>query len=305
MAQLKKIKTPLLEIGYYEHGARDGWPVVLAHGFPYDVHAYDDVIPHLAAAGARVIVPYTRGFGPTRFLRADTPRNGQQAALASDVISLLDALGIAKATLAGFDWGGLASCVAAALWPERVAGLVSYGGYDVADVAASRLPSPAGLECVMWYQHLFQSERGRQCLAHDRRALCRLLWEQWSPTWAFGDDVFERTADAFDNPDFVDVVIHCYRFVHGSEPGDPALDELEVKLAARPTIAVPCVTLDGTQDPLKPGGSAAHDVMFTGRHERRVFEVGHAFPAEAPEAFARAVIDVHAWAEEQRRKGHS
>ncbi|KAI1274226.1 Alpha/Beta hydrolase protein [Xylaria sp. FL0933] len=296
MAELKRIKTATLEIAYYEHGAPDGFPVVLAHGFPYDVHAYDAVIPRLAAAGARVIVPYARGYGPTRFLAADTMRTGQQAALASDIIALLDALGIQKATLAGFDWGGLASCVAAALWPERVAALVSYAGYDIADVEAEQDPAPPDLECVMWYQHLFQSERGRKCLARDRRALCRILWRQWSPSWAFTDEMFDRTAASFENPDFVEVVIHAYRFVHGKEAGDPALEELERKLAAKPKITVPCITLDGTQDPLKPGGSASHADMFVGRHERRVFEVGHAFPAEAPEAFAQAVIDVHSWA---------
>ncbi|KAI1748719.1 Alpha/Beta hydrolase protein [Xylaria castorea] len=295
MAQLKKIKTPILEIAYYEHGTREGWPVVLAHGFPYDVHAYDEVIPHLASGGARIIVPYARGYGATRFLSADAMRTGQQAALASDIVALLDALGIRQATLAGFDWGGLASCVAAALWPERVSALVSYAGYDVADVAAQREPAPASLECVMWYQHLFQSERGRKCLAQDRKALCRILWEQWSPTWEFTDETFERTAEAFENPDFVDVVIHAYRFVHGKEAGDPTLDHLEEKLATKPKITVPCITLDGTQDPLKPGGSASHAEMFVGRHERRVFEVGHAFPAESPEAFAQAIIDVHNW----------
>ncbi|KAI1424239.1 Alpha/Beta hydrolase protein [Xylaria sp. FL1777] len=295
MAQLKRIKTPVLEIAYCEHGTPDGFPVVLAHGFPYDVHAYEAVIPRLVSGGARVIVPYTRGYGPTRFLSASTMRTGQQAALASDLISLLDALGIRKATLAGFDWGGLASCVAAALWPERVSGLVSYAGYDVADVKAQRHPSPAALECVMWYQHLFQSERGRECLARDRRALCRILWRQWSPSWEFTDEMFDRSAESFENPDFVDVVIHAYRFAHGKEAGDPMLDELEGKLAAKPKITVPCITLDGTQDPLKPGGSASHADMFVGRHERRVFDVGHAFPAEAPEAFAQAIIDVHDW----------
>jgi len=301
MAQLKKIKTAVLEIAYYDHGPQDGWPVVLAHGFPYDVHAYDAVVPLLVAQGARVIVPYTRGFGPTRFLSASAMRTGQQAALASDIVALLDALGIQgerKATLAGFDWGGLASCVASLLWPERVAGLVSYAGYDVADVAAQRdEPCPPSLECVMWYQHLFQSERGRRCLARDRRALCRLLWAQWSPSWDFGDDVFARTAEAFDNPDFVDVVVHCYRFHLGREPGDPALEHLERKLAARPKITVPCITLDGTLDPLKPGGSAAHAEMFAARHERREYNVGHAFPLEAPEAFAQAIIDVHNWSQ--------
>ncbi|KAI0968387.1 Alpha/Beta hydrolase protein [Xylaria arbuscula] len=300
MAQLKRVKTAVLEIAYYEHGPPDGFPVVLAHGFPYDVHAYDAVIPHLVSASARVIVPYARGYGPTRFLAASTMRSGQQAALGSDIIALLDALGIPKATLAGFDWGGLASCVATALWPERVSGLVSYAGYDVIDVEAQRDPSPAELECVMWYQHLFQSERGRKCLAQDRKALCRILWKQWSPSWAFTDEMFDRSAEAFENPDFVDVVIHAYRFVHGKEAGDPALDELEKRLAAKPKITVPCITLDGTQDPLKPGGSASHAEMFVGRHERRVFEVGHAFPAEAPEAFAQAIIDVHSWSEAAR-----
>ncbi|KAI1151904.1 Alpha/Beta hydrolase protein [Nemania diffusa] len=296
MAQLKKTDTQLLEIAYYEHGAPDGWPVVLTHGFPYDAHAYDAVVPLLVRRGARVIVPYLRGFGETRFLFAITMRTGQQAALAADIISLLDALDIPQAVLAGFDWGGLASCAAAALWPERVAGLVSYAGYDIADIAAQqREPAPPGLECVMWYQHLFQSERGRACLARDRRALCRLLWTQWSPTWRFAEADFERAAAAFENPDFVDVVVHAYRFVHGKEAGDPALDGLEARLAARPRIAVPCVTLDGAQDPLKPGGSAGHAEMFVGRHERRVFDVGHAFPVEAPGAFAQAVIDVHDW----------
>ncbi|KAI0471414.1 Alpha/Beta hydrolase protein [Xylaria cf. heliscus] len=297
--QLKKIKTPVLEIAYYEHGTPTGWPVVLAHGFPYDTHAYDAVIPHLTAAGARILVPFARGFGATRFLSDDTMRSGQQAALASDIIALLDALGIPRAILAGFDWGGLASCVAAALWPDRVAALVSYAGYDIADVKREKSePAPPGLECVMWYQHLFQSERGRKCLARDRGALCRMLWEQWSPGWEFEEETFARTARAFENPDFVGVVVHAYRFVHGKEEGDPELRHLEERLAAKPKIRVPCITLDGTLDPLKPGGSAGHAEMFVGRHERRVFEVGHAFPAEAPEDFAQAVIDVHGWTSE-------
>jgi pimeloyl-ACP methyl ester carboxylesterase len=298
MAQLKKIKTEVLEVAYYDHGPQEGWPVVLAHGFPYDVHAYEAVVPLLVAQGARVIVPYTRGFGPTRFLSENTMRTGQQAALASDIMALLDGLGIQKATLAGFDWGGLASCVATLLWPERVAGLVSYAGYDVADVAAQRdEPCPPALECVMWYQHLFQSERGRRCLARDRRALCKLLWAQWSPSWDFSDDVFARTAEAFANPDFVDVVVHCYRFHLGREPGDRALEDWEEKLAARPKITVPCITLDGALDPLKPGGSADHAAMFAARHERREYNVGHAFPLEAPEAFAQAIVDVHSWSQ--------
>lgn len=293
---LRRIKTPTLEIAYYEHGPENGWSVVLSHGFPYDIQAYDEVAPKLAQEGARVIVPYLRGFGPTRFLSSSTMRSGQQAAVGSDVIALLDALGIEKAVLAGFDWGGLASCVATALWPERVAGLVSYAGYDIIDRAQQHegVVDPK-LECVMWYQHLFQSERGRKCLTEHRRELCRLLWQQWSPTWSASDEYFDRTAEAWDNPDFVEVVIHCYRFCFGTEEGDPAFEDLEKTLASRPTIKVPAITLDGTVDPLKPGGSASHDAMFIARHERRVCDVGHAFPIEAPEAFANAILDVHRW----------
>ncbi|KAI0394450.1 putative hydrolase [Xylariaceae sp. FL0594] len=301
--QLKKVRTSTLEIAYYDHGPAGGWPVVLSHGFPYDVHAYDDVVPLLVSRSARVIVPYLRGFGPTRFLhpasRVSGMRTGQQTALASDIIALLDALGIEKAVLAGFDWGGLASCVASLLWPERVAGLVSYAGYDVADVASQRdEPCPPELEYTMWYQHLFQSERGRKCLAQNRRTLCRMLWSQWSPSWAFSEETFERTAETFDNEAWVDVVVHCYRFHMGRVDGHPDLEELEKKVAMKPKVTVPCITLDGTLDPLKPGGSAAHAQMFVARHERREVEVGHAFPMEAPEAFAQAVIDVHGWARE-------
>ena len=225
-------------------------------------------------------------------------RSGQQAAVGSDIIALLDALGIQKAILAGFDWGGLASCVATALWPERVSGLVSYAGYDIIDRAGQQQPTHPSLECVMWYQHLFQQERGRRCLAGHRRDLCRLLWQQWSPTWKWNSEIYDRTAPSFDNPDFVDVVIHCYRFVFGTEEGDPALENEEKILASRPRIGVPSITLDGTQDPLKPGGSGDHDVMFAERHERRVFNVGHAFPMENPEAFAQAILDVHRWTDQ-------
>jgi len=291
----RSVRTDVLEIAYQESGSPGGWPVVLSHGFPYDVHAYDQVVPTLAAAGARVIIPYLRGFGPTRFLSPATLRSGQQAALGSDVISLLDALKLDTAILAGFDWGGLASCVATALWPDRVAGLVSYAGYDVIDVKRLGHAFPPSLEHAMWYQHLFQIERGRDCLRTYRRDLCRMLWEQWSPNWKFDDDTFERTATSFDNPDFVDVVIHAYRFCFGLEAGDPKLDPLEARLAEMPKITVPTITLDGTSDPLKPGGTADHAKMFVSRHEHRAFECGHAFPHEAPEAFADAVLTVHRW----------
>lgn len=292
---MQTVTTDTLEIAYFDLGRDNGWPVVLSHGFPYDPHAYDEVAPLLVEAGARVIVPYLRGFGPTRFLSASSMRSGQQAALGKDVVDLLDALGIKRAILAGYDWGGLASCVASALWPERVSGLVSYAGYDVIDVKRlghSYLPS---LENAVWYQHLFQHERGRECLTLHRRDLCRLLWQQWSPTWPFDDETFERTAVSFDNPDFVDVVIHSYRFDFGNEAGDPTLADLEVHLAAKPPVLVPAITLDGRLDPLKPGGTADHATMFKARHEHRAVDCGHNLPWEAPKDFADAIITVHAW----------
>jgi len=295
MSTLKTIETKFLEIAFLDEGPASGWPVILAHGFPYDVHAFDEVVPHLAQAGARVIVPFLRGFGPTRFLHKDTMRSGQQAALGHDVIDLLDALGIQRAILAGNDWGGVASCVASALWPERVTGLVSYAGYDIVDVERLGHAFAPALENVQWYQHLFQLERGRECLAQHRRALCRILWEQWSPGWKFDDATFERTASSFDNPDFVDVVIHCYRFCFGTAAGDPALASLEDRLAAKPKIGVPTITLDGTQDPLKPGGTANHAPMFIARHEHRVVDCGHNLPWEAPDDFADAILTVRAW----------
>ncbi|MCD2191057.1 alpha/beta fold hydrolase [Actinomycetospora soli] len=197
--------------------------------------------------------------------------------------------------MAGYDWGGLASCVLAALRPDRVAGLVALGGYDVIDVAAQRRPQAPGLEHAVWYQHLLQSERGRAVLETHRRELCRMLWHQWSPRWRFDDALFARTAEAFDNPDFVDVVAHAYRHALGNAAGDPAYEALEATLAARPPITVPAVTVDGTDDPLKPGGTADHAGMFTGRHEHRVVDVGHALPYEAPAAFADAMLRVRAW----------
>src|ERR1019366_9748558 len=212
---MKTMRTDTLEIAFEEHGPADGWPVILSHGFPYDVRAYDEVAPILASSGAHVIVPYLRGFGPTRFLSGSTMRNGPQAALGRDLIGLLDGLRIERAIVAGFDWGGLASCVATALWPERGAGPVSLASYDVIDVGRLGHAFPPSLECVMWYQHLFQTNRGRECLDRHRRDLCRMLWEQWPPGWRFDAATFDRTAASFDNPDFVDVVIHCYRFHFG------------------------------------------------------------------------------------------
>ncbi len=293
--RLKSIATDSLRIAYVEHGPADGWPVILSHGFPYDVHAFDEVAPILAEAGARVITPYTRGFGPTRFLSDTIMRSGQQAARGRDVIQLADAIGLERPILGGFDWGGNASCVAAALWPERIGGLVSYASYDIIDVGGQRHPVAPSLERVCWYQHLFQSERGRQCLREHRRELCRLLWEEWSPGWPFDEATFARSAVSFDNPDFVDVVIHNYRCMLGSEAGAPALQSLENRLAEKPVIKVPAVTIDGTADPLKPGGTAEHARMFVSSHEHRVIHAGHNLPQEKPEDFAEAVMRVREW----------
>jgi len=292
---IRSVETESLRIAYLEHGRPDGWPVILSHGFPYDVHAFDEVTPILADAGARVVLPYIRGFGPTRFVSDAAMRTGQQAARGRDIVELADALELERPILAGFDWGGNASCVVAALWPERIGGLVSYAGYDIIDISAQRHPSAPSLERVCWYQHLFQTERGRECLANHRRELCRLLWEEWSPSWRFDDATFDRTAAAFDNPDFVDVVIHCYRHTFGMAAGDPALQPLEDRLAQKPAIFVPAVTLDGTRDPLKPGGTADHACMFKAAHEHRVLDAGHNLPQEMPRGFADAIVRVHGW----------
>jgi len=289
------IDTGVLAISYLEDGPPDGWPVILSHGFPFDVHAYSEVVPLLTIQDARVIRPYLRGFGPTRFLSAGTPRSGQQAALGSDLVALLDALRLETAILAGYDWGGLASCVAAALWPGRAAGLVSLASYDIIDIEGQTRAHDPSMEHAVWYQHLFQTERGRACLAGHRRELCRMLWRQWSPTWRFDEATFARTAASFDTPDFVDVVIHAYRHGFGRAAGDPAYEELEERLARRPRISVSAVTLDGATDTLKPGGTADQADMFAARHEHRVIDAGHNLPQEAPAAFADAVLTVRGW----------
>jgi pimeloyl-ACP methyl ester carboxylesterase len=291
----RSIEAGVLSIACLQDGPSDGWPVILSHGFPYDVHAYDQVVPALTAHGARVIRPYLRGFGATRFRSAGTVRSGQQAALGSDLIALADALRLDRPIVAGYDWGGLASCVAAALWPQRVAGLVSMAGYDIIDIERQRHAFDPAVEHAVWYQHLFQTERGRESLGAHRRELCRMLWRQWSPRWAFDDATYARTAPSFDNPDFVDVVIHAYRHALGQAAGDPAYDSLEARLAARPKITVPAVTLDGATDTLKPGGTADHAPMFIARHEHRLVDAGHNLPQEAPEAFADAVLTVRSW----------
>src|ERR1700761_6477725 len=256
---------------------------------------FDDVVPLLVERAARMIRPFVRGYGPTAFLSPFTMRSGQQAALGKDLIEVLSGLGIEGAVIAGFDWGGLACCVAAALWPDKIGGLVSYAGYDIVDVEEQRKGFPLSLEKTMWYQHLFQTERGRVALTKSRREIARMLWTEWSPNWSFDDTTLSKTAASFDNPDFVDVVLHCYRYHFGEAAGDPELAPLEAVLANKPVIAVPCVTLDGADDPLKPGGTGAHAKMFVSRHEHRLIKAGHNIPKEDPAAFAGAILTVRGW----------
>ena len=291
------IDAGVLTIAYERHGSRDGWPAVLLHGFPYDIHAYDEVAPRLAAAGAHVIVPYLRGYGPTRFRSAETLRSGQQAALAADLLALLDALKLGPAVLAGYDWGGRAACIVAALQPERVRGLVSANGYNIHDIARSGIPSTPENEHRLWYQYYFHGERGRAGLTKDRRAFCRLLWQLWSPPWRFDEAIYEQSAVSFENPDFVDVVIHSYRHRYALVAGDPAYEPMEMLLAEQPPIAVPSLILDGTDDGVARGGAAQHHLArFTGQCEHRFVErAGHNLPQEAPAAFADAVLTVEAW----------
>jgi len=289
---LKHVETGVLSVACEVSGVPDGRPVVLLHGFPYDAHAYDEVAPRLAAAGCRVIVPYLRGYGPTRFLSPDTPRSGQQAVLGHDLLALLDALQISDAVLAGYDWGGRAACVVAALWPERARGLVSGGGYNIQDIARSMEPQPPDRELGFWYQYYFHSERGRAGLAQNRYELGKLLWRMWSPTWRFNEATYARTAASFDNPDFVDVVIHSYRHRFGLAPGDRAVENSERRLAAQPPITVPTIVLHGHDNGVSPvATSERHTRFFKGPYERRVIPgVGHNLPQEAPAEFAAAVL---------------
>jgi pimeloyl-ACP methyl ester carboxylesterase len=290
----KTVRTRLLEIGYLESGPPDGVPVILLHGWPSDVHDWDGVVPALAASGCRVLVPWLRGYGPTRFLNPATPRSGQQAALGADVRDFMDALGVGPAVLVGYDWGGRAACVVAALWPERVRALVTINGYAIQDIAASGQPASAAQEHRYWYQWYFHTERGRAGLAQNRRDIARLLWRLWSPNWQFDDATFAATAASFDNPDFVDVTIQSYRHRYGNAPGDAACEPLEQALAVLPSIAVPTIVLHGEADGVGPvGGSVGHARHFTARYERRVVPVaGHFLSREAPDAVVQAVRDL-------------
>lgn len=291
---LKQVEAGALSVAYEEHGPPNGPAVMLLHGFPYDVRAYDEVTSLLVAKGCRAVTPYLRGYGPTRFLSAGTMRSGQQGALAHDLLTLMDALSIPSAVLAGYDWGGRAACIAAALWPGRARGLVTGNGYNVHNIPGSAKPLPPQDEHRMWYQYYFHGERGRSGLEQNRRELCKLLWRLWSPNWKFDDATFDRTAVSFDNPDFVEVVVHSYRHRFGLVPGDPAYEDTERKLTAQPPITVPAIALDGSGDGvIRAGGARYHAKHFTGRFERREIPlVGHDLPQEAPAEFAHAILDL-------------
>jgi pimeloyl-ACP methyl ester carboxylesterase len=291
---LKRVRTKVLEIAYEESGPADGIPVLLMHGWPYDPRTYDDMLQPLVAAGCRTIVPYLRGFGPTRFLSADTPRSGQQAALGHDLKELMDALGIDRAALVGYDWGGRAACIVAALWPERVRCLVTGNGYNIQDIARSDVPAAPEQELRFWYQYYFHTERGRAGLQANRREFCRLIWRLWSPNWEFDDATFERSAASFDNPDFADVTIQSYRHRFKQAAGDPALEPTEQRLAAQPTIAVPTISLNGEANGVgPPERSAGHARFFTGPYQRKVIPIaGHNLPQEVPDAVSEATLEL-------------
>jgi len=294
LSVINHIRTATLDVAYEESGKPDGIPVFLLHGWPYDPRCYDEVVPPLAAAGCRILVPYLRAFGPTRFLSEQTLRSGQQAALGNDLKELMDALSLDRAVLAGYDWGGRAACIVAALWPERVHGLVTVNGYNIQDIAASVKPVAPVQEHRFWYQYYFHTERGRAGLEQNRRALVRHIWSIWSPNWNFDDATFERSAASFDNPDFVAVTIQSYRHRFGYAQGDPALEAIEKRLAARPKIAVPTIALQGEADGIMPPqGSEHHAAFFSGPYERRLIpRVGHNPAQESPAVFAQAILEL-------------
>jgi pimeloyl-ACP methyl ester carboxylesterase len=291
---LKQVDAGPLSVGYAEAGPADGPPVLLLHGWPYDIYSFAEATPVLAAAGYRVIVPFVRGYGTTRFLSAGTPRNGQQAVLAADVIALMDALSIERAILAGFDWGGRSADIVAAVWPDRCSGLVSVSGYLIGSQQATAAPLPPQAELAWWYQFYFATERGRAGYEKYRRDFAKLIWQLASPKWAFDDATFERSAAAFDNPDHVAIAIHNYRWRLSLAEGEPAYDDLERQLASFPDIAVPTITLEGDANGAPHPEPSTYAGKFSGKYEHRLIEggIGHNLPQEAPQAFAQAVIDV-------------
>jgi pimeloyl-ACP methyl ester carboxylesterase len=294
---VKQINAGVLDTGYVESGPADGPAVMLLHGWPYDIHSFADVTPVLVSAGYRVIVPFVRGYGTTRFLSGDTPRNGQQAVLAMDVVALMDALNIGTAILAGFDWGARSANVVAALWPERCKALVSVSGYLIGSQTVGRSPLAPQAEHAWWYQFYFATERGRAGYDAYRRDFSKLIWQLASPKWAFDDATFARSAAAFDNPDHVTIVIHNYRWRIGLAEGEPQYDDLERRLAGLPAIAVPTITLEGDANGAPHPDPSAYAGKFSGRYEHRLIEggVGHNLPQEAPQALAQAIVDADAF----------
>ena len=292
-AALKQIEAGVLDVGYAEAGPADGPVVILLHGWPYDIYAFVDVVPVLAQAGFRVIAPWLRGYGTTRFLSADTPRNGQQAAIATDVIALMDALKIDKAVVAGFDWGARTADIVAAIWPERVKALVSVSGYLIGSQEANKKPLPPSAELQWWYQYYFATERGRLGYEKYRREFSKLIWQLASPKWNFDDATFERSAASFDNADHVAIVMHNYRWRLGLAPGEAKYDELEKRLAEFPAIAVPTITLEGDANGAPHPDPKVYAMKFSGKYAHRLITggIGHNLPQEAPQAFADAVIE--------------
>jgi len=292
MGTLKYINAGDLCIAYEESGDVDGTTIILMHGFPYDIRTYDEVTKYLLTENCRIIVPYLRGYGPTKFLSADTIRSGQQAALANDLIALMNALSIQKAIVGGYDWGGRACCIVSALYPERIMGLVSMAGYNIQNIAKYLEPEIPEIEMLNWYQFYFHSERGRIGLTKYRKELCKLLWCNWSPTWKFDDQTYEASAVSFNNPDFVEVVVHSYRHRYGLAKGDPKFETIEQALQKQPTIKVPAIILDAEADGVEPfTGTGKDSSYFEGGYKRTVVKgAGHNLPQESPAEFAKAIL---------------
>jgi pimeloyl-ACP methyl ester carboxylesterase len=295
-ASLKQLDAGVLNVGYAESGPAGGPTAILLHGWPYDIHTYVDVAPLLASAGYRVIVPYLRGYGTTRFLSTETVRNGEQAVIAIDIIALMDTLRIEKAIIAGCDWGARTANIMAALWPERCKAMVSVSGYLIGSQAIGRMPLPPKAELEWWYQYYFATERGRAGYAQHTRDFAKLIWQLASPKWAFDEATFDRSAAAFDNPDHVSIVIHNYRWRLGLAEGEPRYEDLEKRLAEGPLITVPTITLEGDANGAPHPDPIAYAKEFSGRYAHRTITggIGHNLPQEAPEAFAEAILDVAA-----------
>ena len=293
-SMLRRIEAGQLNVAYFDHGLEGAPAAILLHGFPYDVHAYDEVTEALTAVGCRVIVPYLRGYGPTSFTDARTLRSGQQAILGQDLLSLMDALELRHAVRAGYDWGGRAACIVSALWPERAKGLVTCNGYNIQSIAHAGRPVAPVDEHRYWYQYYFHSDRGAAGLAQNRYDLCKLLWQLWSPNWSFSDETYDRSAAAFENPDFVEVVLHSYRHRYGLVAGDPSCEATETRLAGQPRITVPTISIDGLGDGVIPeAGSSRHERFFEGPYDYQTIpSVGHNVPQEAPAEFAAAVLSL-------------